>query len=108
MKLKIILPIALSHIFFAANSQAQKQERTSPNLIIILADDLGNADVGFNGCKDIPTPNIDRIAQNGVRFTNGYFKKWESKVIDPIFMGLGDDDKYNEIYPDRFKKPTKK
>ena len=47
-------------------------DKKSPNLIIILADDLGYADVGFNGCKDIPTPNIDAIAKNGVKFTNGY------------------------------------
>ena len=43
-----------------------------PNLVIILTDDQGYADVGFNGCEDIPTPNIDRIAHEGVRFTNGY------------------------------------
>jgi arylsulfatase A-like enzyme len=43
-----------------------------PNLIVIMCDDLGYADVGFNGCKDIPTPNIDRIAKNGVQCTNGY------------------------------------
>jgi hypothetical protein len=34
-------------------------------------------------------------------------KGWESKVIDPIFMGLGDDDKYNELNPDRFKRHEK-
>lgn len=45
---------------------------THPNIVLILADDLGYADVGFNGCTDIPTPNIDRIARNGVTFTNGY------------------------------------
>lgn len=49
---------------------AQKNEQ--PNIIIILTDDQGYADVGFNGCTDIPTPNIDRIAHNGVKFTNGY------------------------------------
>jgi arylsulfatase A-like enzyme len=43
-----------------------------PNVIIILTDDQGYGDVGFNGCKDIPTPNIDRIAKNGVVFSNGY------------------------------------
>jgi arylsulfatase A-like enzyme len=43
-----------------------------PNIIIFLADDLGYADIGVNGCKDIPTPNIDSIATNGVRFTDGY------------------------------------
>ena len=45
---------------------------SKPNLIVIMTDDMGYADVGFNGCKDIPTPNIDRIANDGVKFTNGY------------------------------------
>jgi len=43
-----------------------------PNILIILADDLGYADTGFNGGKDIPTPAIDSIAKNGVHFTAGY------------------------------------
>lgn len=46
--------------------------RKQPNIVIILVDDLGYADVGFQGCKDIPTPNIDSLATNGIRFTNGY------------------------------------
>jgi len=43
-----------------------------PNIIIFLADDLGYADIGVNGCQDIPTPHVDSIAKNGVRFTDGY------------------------------------
>jgi arylsulfatase A-like enzyme len=43
-----------------------------PNVLILLADDMGYADVGFQGCKDIPTPHIDALARGGVRFTNGY------------------------------------
>ncbi len=47
-------------------------ERTQPNLIVILVDDMGYGDTGFNGCRDIPTPAMDSIAKNGVRFTAGY------------------------------------
>jgi len=46
---------------------------TKPNIIVILCDDVGYGEFGFQGInKDIPTPNIDSIAANGVRFTNGY------------------------------------
>ncbi|MCG8580235.1 MAG: sulfatase-like hydrolase/transferase [Bacteroidales bacterium] len=53
-------------------TKAQQKSGKTPNVIIILTDDQGYGDVGFNGCKDIPTPNIDRIADNGVKFTSGY------------------------------------
>ena len=43
-----------------------------PNIIVVLADDLGYADVGFQGLSDFTTPHIDRLAAAGVRFTNGY------------------------------------
>lgn len=43
-----------------------------PNIVVLLADDLGYADVGFQACRDIPTPHLDSIARNGVRCTNGY------------------------------------
>lgn len=43
-----------------------------PNIVLILADDLGYGDVGFNGCQDIPTPHIDSLVEDGVRFANGY------------------------------------
>jgi arylsulfatase A-like enzyme len=46
--------------------------RSKPNIIVILADDLGWADVGFNGCREIPTPHLDGLAKSGVRFTAGY------------------------------------
>ena len=44
----------------------------TPNLVVIMADDLGYADVGFNGCADIPTPHIDSLAKEGIRFSSGY------------------------------------
>lgn len=51
---------------------AKEGARAAPNIIVIMTDDQGYADVGFNGCKDIPTPNMDRIATGGVVFTAGY------------------------------------
>jgi arylsulfatase A-like enzyme len=62
-------------LFLIINSNfiySQSLFKNNPNIIIILADDLGYADVGFNGSKDIPTPNIDKIAKGGVTFTRGY------------------------------------
>src|SRR5262245_44286229 len=43
-----------------------------PNIVHIVADDLGWKDVGFNGCTDIKTPNIDALANGGARFTQFY------------------------------------
>lgn len=43
-----------------------------PNVVFILGDDLGYCDISMYGCQDIPTPNIDSIGKNGVRFTSGY------------------------------------
>jgi arylsulfatase B len=43
-----------------------------PNLLLILADDLGSGECGFQGGADVPTPNLDGIARNGVRFTQAY------------------------------------
>jgi arylsulfatase B len=45
---------------------------TRPNILFIVADDLGYGEAGCYGGKDIPTPNIDSLAKSGVRFTNGY------------------------------------
>lgn len=55
-----------------AEPQASAAANRRPNIVIILADDLGYADVGVQGCRDIPTPNIDRLAAQGVRCTSGY------------------------------------
>lgn len=47
-------------------------EPSRPNIIVILADDLGYADIGAHGCTDIPTPHIDSLAARGVRCTAAY------------------------------------
>src|SRR5512145_867472 len=51
---------------------AQDRPAPKPNILLIVGDDMGYADVGFHGCKDIPTPNLDALAASGVKFTNGY------------------------------------
>src|SRR5260370_27621719 len=43
-----------------------------PNILVIVADDLGYADIGVHGGISVPTPNIDALAAGGVRCTNGY------------------------------------
>jgi arylsulfatase A-like enzyme len=48
------------------------QGSTKPNVVFILGDDLGYCDVSMYGCKEIPTPNIDSIGKNGIKFTNAY------------------------------------
>lgn len=47
-------------------------KQTPPNIIVILADDLGYGDVSAQGSTTIHTPNLDRLANEGIRFTNGY------------------------------------
>jgi arylsulfatase A-like enzyme len=53
--------------FLAALAAARK-----PNFILILADDMGYGDIGCYGSKDVPTPHLDALARDGVRFTDGY------------------------------------
>jgi arylsulfatase A-like enzyme len=56
-----------------------------PNILYLVADDLGYADLGVQGSVDVPTPNIDSIAKNGVRFTHGYVS---APVCSPSRAGL--------------------
>ncbi|SFS68572.1 Arylsulfatase A [Zhouia amylolytica] len=91
--LSILMIVVFSFNLSAQTSQSGKMEG-KPNVIIILVDDLGYNDVGFNGCQDIPTPNIDRIATNGVKFTEGYVS---NPVCGPSRAGL-----ITGRYQDRF------
>ncbi len=54
------------------NSIIQQQAAQRPNVVIILLDDLGYGQLGFTGHPTIRTPNIDRLASQGMIFTNGY------------------------------------
>ena len=76
-------PFALLTLFcllLAAHAAEKK-----PNVVILFADDLGYAELGCQGNTDIPTPHIDSIAKNGVRFTDGYVT---APVCAPSRAGL--------------------
>jgi len=57
---------------WAADSKRRRQSQTKPNIVFILADDLGYAELGCYGQKKIKTPNIDRLAAEGMRFVQHY------------------------------------
>ncbi|TWU55599.1 sulfatase-like hydrolase/transferase [Rubripirellula reticaptiva] len=66
MRFMIPLLVALSIAF----GHCRADDR--PNIVLIMADDMGYADAGFTGATDIQTPNLDALAASGVTFTNGY------------------------------------
>lgn len=73
---KIIVPliflVAQTNLVFAMNTEDKNtQDKNRPNIVIILADDLGFADIGSYGAE-INTPNLDRLADNGLRMTQFY------------------------------------
>ena len=75
----------------APNAAAQARK---PNVLIIVADDMGYGDIGVHGSRDIPTPNIDAIAAGGTRFTNAYVS---GPYCSPTRAGL-----MTGRYPQRF------
>ncbi len=77
MKIKSIslFLIATFSIFTACNNKQKSQtvrKKQKPNIVIIYTDDLGYGDVSAYGATEIKTPNIDNLARNGVRFTDGH------------------------------------
>lgn len=65
------LLVLLAFVLVGSALPAQAADR-KPNFIVFLADDEGYGELGCQGNKEIPTPHIDSIAKNGVRFTQGY------------------------------------
>src|SRR4051794_17058988 len=68
----LVLGCLAAAFLLAGSAAAPAAPSRRPNIVILLADDLGYADVGFQGCRDVPTPHIDSLAKGGVRCTNGY------------------------------------
>ena len=58
--------------FSDVTAQSDASRATGPNVVLILMDDLGYGDLGSYGVKDAKTPNLDRLAREGVRFTHAY------------------------------------
>jgi hypothetical protein len=69
MKIKILSLVAL---LVAGTSLLQAAESKKPNILLIVADDLGYGELSIQGNPQIPTPHIDSLAHQGVRFTSGY------------------------------------
>ncbi|MCC9643311.1 sulfatase-like hydrolase/transferase [Rhodopirellula sp. JC740] len=70
MCFRILFVIAIVIVGASFSARADAGER--PNIVLIVADDLGFSDVGFNGCQEIPTPRLDALAESGVVFSSGY------------------------------------
>jgi arylsulfatase A-like enzyme len=68
----IIAAFSIASAFSAAAAQTDARAKNKPNVVIILMDDLGYGDLGSYGVKDARTPNLDRLAREGVRFTDAY------------------------------------
>mgnify|MGYP002226964323 CR=1 FL=1 len=71
----------------AVPQPAQEQTEKQPNIILIVADDLGYGDLSCYGAHRIQTPGMDRIANEGIRFTQGFCTAATS-TPQPLF---GDD-----------------
>lgn len=71
-----ILVLCFVPCFISCTSKAKHEQKPNlkqkPNIVFIFADDLGYGDLGCFGAKDILTPNIDKIAKEGIRFTDFY------------------------------------
>ena len=77
-KLILFSTLSFAVLFGCQTKNASKEtnkafeKSKSPNIVIIYLDDLGFGDISANGATELQTPNIDKLANGGTRFTNGY------------------------------------
>ncbi len=69
---RIALLTAIVSLAVVAHATLAADKTPRPNIIYILADDLGYGDLGCYGQKTLTTPNLDRMASEGMRFTQHY------------------------------------
>src|SRR5258708_3810646 len=69
---RFVLATAASSLALANLSSPTQAQTAKPNIVFILADDLGYADVSCYGQRDYTTPNVDRLAIEGLRFMQAY------------------------------------
>ena len=67
---RLLVALGFSALLSSGTSIAPAAEK--PNVVVIMADDMGYADAGFTGSEDILTPNLDKLAASGVVFRQGY------------------------------------
>src|SRR5271170_5732044 len=68
----LIACLVMLHAFGSRVAAQPPEAKRSPNIVLIVADDLGWGDVGFNGRKEWSTPNLDRLAKEGRLFQRFY------------------------------------
>ena len=92
-KIKITTIISLCWIFIFNSCKLvnnKKEGISKPNIILIYADDLGKGMLGVEGQKIIKTPNIDKLAKEGIRFTNAYSNMLCAPARASLITGLHD------------------
>src|SRR5581483_7217204 len=72
VSMRFCVRTVIAALVVASAARSHAAQSGQPNVVIFYADDLGWGECGCYGCKDIPTPNIDALARNGVRFSQGY------------------------------------
>jgi arylsulfatase A-like enzyme len=71
-RLALVASVAQLFVVGATATTLFAAQESRPNIVLIVGDDMGYADIGVHGCTDIPTPNLDALANAGVRCTSGY------------------------------------
>jgi len=72
LRFAVFAPFVVALNSLTASAQRQPSATERPNVVLIITDDVGYGDIGSYGARDIRTPNIDRLARQGVKLTDFY------------------------------------